>query len=216
VWFIYYYDTHTQSWWSTFRVGLVQTKCTLYKCSATWFGKFFSDLASALKNSIPSPVRTEIIYWFAKEKHFVMLVWRQSPSIPFIIIYYTLSSSLSYTTAKHSAAYHHSLCDWVFLNTTSTWLDQVDLLSSTTPKYLYSETISKSSPLITTGCTMSFFFRKHKNHFLGLTCIQNQKFSITHVTKSSLHCGTSSNHHPEYTQQQGSHQKMSEDDMICL
>jgi hypothetical protein len=39
--------THTQSWWFIFRVGLVQTKCTLYKCSAkTWTWRFFSDLAS--------------------------------------------------------------------------------------------------------------------------------------------------------------------------
>jgi hypothetical protein len=34
--------THTQSWWSIFRVGLVQTKCTLHKCSAkTWFWRGF-------------------------------------------------------------------------------------------------------------------------------------------------------------------------------
>jgi hypothetical protein len=62
--------THTQSWWSTFRVGLVQTKCTLYKCSAkTWFWQVFlwfgsktsellASLASALKILIPPLLMT--------------------------------------------------------------------------------------------------------------------------------------------------------------
>jgi hypothetical protein len=46
--------THTQSWWSIFRAGLVQTKCTLYKCSAkTWFWRVFSDLASKILSYSP-------------------------------------------------------------------------------------------------------------------------------------------------------------------